>query len=112
MLVRNKTPSVSPPPPTHTHTHTHTAVWVQALRKCVDVRVECDVSQTGLRRTPEFRKRGVRRSERRKCVMTEEFYWPSQIYRLRIAARVAQFDTNHSVTESTQSIAASVPEAS
>ena len=71
-------------------------------------RVDGDISQTGLRRTPEFRKSGVRGSEKRKCVMTEEFYWPSYIYHVRITTRVVQFDANHSVTESTQSIAASV----
>jgi hypothetical protein len=52
--------------------------------------------------------RGVRVSKRRKCVMAEEFYLAVLNLYVRIKISVTTFDTNHSVTDSTQSIAASI----
>lgn len=40
--------------------------------------------------------------------MPGEFYWPVLNLCVRIKIRVAKFDTNHSVTAGTQSIAASI----
>jgi hypothetical protein len=47
------------------------------------------VSQTGIRVTPRFHKGAVWGSEKRKCVMVEEFYWRSYIrtYELKFVWR-------------------------
>jgi len=57
--------------------------------------------------------RGVRCSERRKCVMAEGFLLAVLNLCVRIKIRVAVFDSDHSVTDSTQAINRSFnPEAS
>jgi hypothetical protein len=48
--------------------------------------------------------RGVRVSERRKCVMVKEFYRLPQNLCLRIKIRVATLDTNHSIADNTHII--------